>query len=339
MSHHGRNQSPGTSSHLNQTRENRISIVIKLRQLHSLSGDTAKLVIRYITDSAKQTGKNVSIAIVDQGGHLLTFERMDDAYPGSVDAAIGKARSCAGFQTSTEQFSVMAEKESWIGGLPGVIPLGGAVPLRVRNEFVGAVSVSGDTESGEQELAEKGASYFNGLFHQNLPTDVRGIEHIGMTVPDVDLAEDFLAKVFGAVRLYSLVDDAGHAVEGKDVNSINGLDPKACINKLRMLRIANGANVELFEVSGNTGDGSKNIHERGIHHFSVYCDDLLPVTRRFADAGGELLEGPISLFGREEGAGNEIRFGRTPWGTLVEMIKFPSPLHYESKEPQMRWHP
>ncbi|MFN3433116.1 MAG: GlcG/HbpS family heme-binding protein [Sphingomonas sp.] len=131
---------------------------------HSVTAEHATRLIAVVEDGARRRDAAVSIAVVDHGGHLVAFRRMDGAYPGSVDAAIGKARSCAAFRTSLATFGRMARKEPWLGDLPGLIPLGGAVPLwsgkTGESDFVGAVSVSGDTEEGEQALAEQAAAAF-----------------------------------------------------------------------------------------------------------------------------------------------------------------------------------
>ncbi|WAJ28227.1 GlcG/HbpS family heme-binding protein [Antarcticirhabdus aurantiaca] len=130
----------------------------------SIDAQTATRLIEVAEDGAREIGARVSIAVVDHGGHLVAFRRMDGAYPGSIEASIGKARSCAGFRTPLAQFGKMAEHQSWLGNLPGLIPLGGAVPLWTgepnESDFVGAVSVSGHTEDTEQQLAERAAQAF-----------------------------------------------------------------------------------------------------------------------------------------------------------------------------------
>jgi glc operon protein GlcG len=134
---------------------------------HSITAAAAHRLIEAAETDAFRLGSVVSIAVVDHGGHLVAFRRMDGAYPGSVDAAIGKARSCAGFRTPLSEFSRMASREPWLGNLPGLIPLGGAVPLWTgkpnESDFAGAVSVSGSTEEQEQQLAQGAAARFGEL--------------------------------------------------------------------------------------------------------------------------------------------------------------------------------
>lgn len=127
----------------------------------SVDRETANRILAATVDAARERNCAVSVAVVDGGGHLIAFNRMDGAIHGSVDAAIGKARSCAGFRAPLQAFGKLARDKPWLGDLPGLIPLGGAVPLTHVDAFVGAVSVSGDTEEGEQSLAELAARTFS----------------------------------------------------------------------------------------------------------------------------------------------------------------------------------
>ncbi|GHB22967.1 GlcG/HbpS family heme-binding protein [Salinicola rhizosphaerae] len=128
---------------------------------HAVSQDAAEAVIAAGMTSAKEIGSPISIAVVDPGGWLVSFRRMDKGVAGGVDGAIEKARSSAKFQSSLADFEKLADKQSYIGNLPGLIPLGGAEPLTVDGEFVGAVAVSGATEDVEQKVAEAAAKHFN----------------------------------------------------------------------------------------------------------------------------------------------------------------------------------
>lgn len=86
---------------------------------------------------------------------------MDGAVAGGVNGAIEKAISAAKFEEPLTKFSRMAAKEQdYIGNMPGLIPLGGAEPLKVDGHSVGAVAVSGAYEALEQELAEVAVAAF-----------------------------------------------------------------------------------------------------------------------------------------------------------------------------------
>jgi catechol 2,3-dioxygenase-like lactoylglutathione lyase family enzyme len=165
----------------------------------------------------------------------------------------------------------------------------------------------------------------------------RGIEHVGFTVPDHDAAVQFLQRAFGAQTLYSLVKKGGAPLGADVLGSKNGLASGTPIVAVTLLRLGNGSNVEVFEISAAKGDGHPGISDFGISHFSLTVDDMDATTARFAEAGGTLLEGPYDLSGAEAGAGNRGRFGRTPWGLLIEFESFASPLSYEGTAE--RWLP
>jgi catechol 2,3-dioxygenase-like lactoylglutathione lyase family enzyme len=167
----------------------------------------------------------------------------------------------------------------------------------------------------------------------------RGIEHIGITVPDIDAAERFLHHVFGAQRLYSLVTKDQPDMGDAATRSQNGLADGTAMRALRMLRIGNGPNVELFELTGYRRDDAAVINDVGMTHFGLYCDEIAPIAERFIEAGGTMLHGPNELTAQESGQGNYFWFGRCPWGTLVELIQFPSPLDYDSGVTAERWRP
>lgn len=107
---------------------------------------------------ARANGWNVVVAVVDDGGHLILLERMDDTQTASVEIAIEKARSAAAFRRPTR---VMAE---WVTGgsltvlgLPGAVPVEGGVPLVVGGQVIGAIGVSGATAREDGQVAQAGA--------------------------------------------------------------------------------------------------------------------------------------------------------------------------------------
>ena len=94
----------------------------------------------------RKNGWTVAVAVVDPGGVLVYFERMDGTQTASVDIAIGKARTAAGFKRSTRLFEdgIVAGRLQNLG-LPGALPIDGGVPLIEDGRIVGAVGVSGAT--------------------------------------------------------------------------------------------------------------------------------------------------------------------------------------------------
>lgn len=170
-------------------------------------------------------------------------------------------------------------------------------------------------------------------------SNFRGLEHVGITVPDHGAAVAFFRQVFGATVLFSLVEKDGPPLRAETIGPKNGLLKDTAIVAVSMMRFGNGANLEVFEIDRPRGAGKANIADLGISHFSVTVDDIEAASQRFREAGGELLEGPYPLSGNEEGPGNRGRFGLTPWGLLIEFEQFASPMTYDEGATDTRWLP
>jgi glc operon protein GlcG len=118
----------------------------------SISTESAKNVAAASIAEAQKSNWKMAVAIVDTGGYLVYFERMQDTQTGSVDLAIEKARTAALFRRPTKLFqdSVAAGGEGLrLLRLTGAIPIDGDVPIIVDGKLIGAVGVSGG--SGDQD--------------------------------------------------------------------------------------------------------------------------------------------------------------------------------------------
>ncbi|TMV86489.1 VOC family protein [Thioclava sp. BHET1] len=169
----------------------------------------------------------------------------------------------------------------------------------------------------------------------------RGIEHLGITVPDHDAALAFFTAAFGAIRLYSLVNEQTGPLSAQTVGARNGLRFGTSIRAVSMLRLANGPNLEIFEIDRPSGQPESSISDLGISHFSLTVEDIDLTCARFEEAGGVLLAGPYDLSDQEAGRGNRGRFGRAPWGLLIEMEQLPAAMDYDTEEgaTAQRWLP
>lgn len=168
---------------------------------------------------------------------------------------------------------------------------------------------------------------------------IRGIEHIGITVPDHAKAVAFFEQAFGAEVLFSLTDKSRAPLTAQQLGAKNGLRSGRSIVAVSMLRLRNGPNLEIFEIDQPGRPDAGNIADIGISHFSVTVDDIEAAGQAFAAAGGSLLDGPYALSGQEEGPGNRGRFGLTPWGLLIEFEQLPSPMQYDGNPSASRWLP
>ena len=105
-----------------------------------------------------KNGWNVAVAIVDNHGFLVYFERMENTQYASMDIAVGKAKSAATYRRPTRAFADVINK----GGpatatLPGVFASPGGVPIMVDGKVIGGVGVSGVTGDQDEQCAKAGS--------------------------------------------------------------------------------------------------------------------------------------------------------------------------------------
>jgi glc operon protein GlcG len=107
-------------------------------------------------EATKNNWKMV-IVIVDDGGHLLYLERMDEVQIGSVQVAIDKARSAAQFKRPTKVFEdAVAGGRNALLGLHGAVPIEGGVPIMNDGKMIGAIGASGGTAPQDGQVAKAG---------------------------------------------------------------------------------------------------------------------------------------------------------------------------------------
>lgn len=99
----------------------------------------------------------VAIAILDDGGHLLHFARMDGATPANAGIAIGKGRTAAISRRSTGKWQeIVKGGRTEMIKMPGILPVQGGVPIVVDQVCVGAVGVSGVQSHEDEQIAQAG---------------------------------------------------------------------------------------------------------------------------------------------------------------------------------------
>jgi glc operon protein GlcG len=103
-------------------------------------------------------GCRMCIAVLDGGGHLQHFVRMDGAHIASIEVAIAKARCALSFRRPTKSFAdAVAADGMALTALPGIVPFEGGVPLVYRGEVIGAIGVSGGMPQLDGHVAQAGA--------------------------------------------------------------------------------------------------------------------------------------------------------------------------------------
>ncbi len=122
----------------------------------------ARRVLEAGEKKAHDIGQPMNIAVVDEGGLLVAFLRMDDAWRGSIQIAIDKAFTSRAFDISTKELGTLSQPGKDFYGIHvsnggRVMIFAGGVPLQRDGRVVGAVGVSGGTGTQDQQVAEAGA--------------------------------------------------------------------------------------------------------------------------------------------------------------------------------------
>jgi glc operon protein GlcG len=125
-----------------------------------ISLENAKKAAAPALAEAAKNNWTVAVAIVDPGGNLVYYEKMDNTQLGSANVAIDKARSAALFKRPTKAFqdALAAGGDAVrILRLQGAVPVEGGIPLVLDGKIVGAIGVSGATSAQDAQCARAGA--------------------------------------------------------------------------------------------------------------------------------------------------------------------------------------
>lgn len=125
----------------------------------------ARRVLSAAEDKARDIGQPMNIAVVDEGGLLVAFVRMDDAWRGSIDIAVNKAFTSRAFDISTKELGTLSQPGKDFYGIHAsnggrIMIFAGGLPLTADGRVVGAVGVSGGTGTQDQQVAEAGEAAF-----------------------------------------------------------------------------------------------------------------------------------------------------------------------------------
>jgi glc operon protein GlcG len=120
----------------------------------TLAQEQVQALIETGVQAAGKAGVRVSLAVTDDGGHLLGFLRMDGVHTATVDVANAKARCAAAFRRPTRLFAEqLAQGNMALLTIPGLITLPGGLPLTLSDHVVGAVGVSGASPDVDETIA------------------------------------------------------------------------------------------------------------------------------------------------------------------------------------------
>jgi uncharacterized protein GlcG (DUF336 family) len=118
---------------------------------------TAKKMAAAALAECQKNKWNVAVAIVDNHGMLLYYERLDDTQTSSAQIAIDKARTAAMYRRPTRAFAdVIAKSGPAVMTLPGVVASPGGVPIFSNGKVVGGIGASGVTGDQDEQCAKAG---------------------------------------------------------------------------------------------------------------------------------------------------------------------------------------
>jgi uncharacterized protein GlcG (DUF336 family) len=116
---------------------------------------------KMLTACEAEAAKNkwaVAISIVDDGGFLIGFERMEGASPVTAEVSVGKARTSALTRRPSKAFEDRVKERPAFVTFPAGILIQGGVPINHQNECVGAIGVSGVQSHEDEQIAMAGLS-------------------------------------------------------------------------------------------------------------------------------------------------------------------------------------
>ena len=122
----------------------------------------ARTIIAAATTRAEAIGQPMCIAVVCSGGHLLAFERMPNAWMGSIDISIKKAWTSRAFDIETKTLGENSQSGNQFFGIHAsndgkVMIFAGGLPIKRDGKVVGAIGVSGGSGEQDHSVAQAGA--------------------------------------------------------------------------------------------------------------------------------------------------------------------------------------
>lgn len=170
---------------------------------------------------------------------------------------------------------------------------------------------------------------------------IRGIDHIGITVPDMEEATEFLQKAFGAKIAYDSRKPEEGARGGEESEKMLGLKKGAEVVHMRLMSLGESISMELFQFQGVAQRKPSNPDDLGIQHFAVYVDDMDEAVAKFEQAGGQLNTKPTQIPNEIEGndEANQFVYGTAPWGMVIELITYPNGIDYPHDSNAKRFTP
>lgn len=147
------------------------------------------------------------------------------------------------------------------------------------------------------------------------------LDHVALTVPDIESATRFFAALLDATPLFDL---GPYRIDEGDWMAENiGVHPRAVIRKLRLLQLPGGGRIELFAYEGpESGTNLPRNSEVGGHHAAFRVADIDAMVER-ALALGAQVQGVVKSNDEGPSRGLQWVYFRAPWGTQLEFVSYP----------------
>jgi glc operon protein GlcG len=125
-----------------------------------ISLERAAAAVAAAVAEAKKHDWKMNVAVVDSGGNLVAFQRMDGAQLASIQVSEHKARTAATFRRETKAFenAVQQNNYNYVMTLDGVIASRGGIPLVEGGKLIGAIGCSGGAGSQDEAACKAGAA-------------------------------------------------------------------------------------------------------------------------------------------------------------------------------------
>ncbi len=164
---------------------------------------------------------------------------------------------------------------------------------------------------------------------------VRGTDHIGFTVPDLDEAHSFLVDILGCEEIYRLGEKRA---DDDWMHTHLGVHPRSAVSEIRFYRLGHGANFEVFlyESADSQRPQPRN-SDIGGFHIALYVDDMDAAVRYLRDKDVEVMGTPTAS--KQSARGQRWIYFRSPWGLQFELVSFPGGKAYEHGASRLLWHP
>ena len=165
---------------------------------------------------------------------------------------------------------------------------------------------------------------------------LRGTDHIGFTVPDLDQAVRFFVDVIGCEAFYDL---GPFQSDGDWMTEHLNVHPRTVMRRLKFLRCRNGSNFEIFEYeSPDQNRAQPRNSDVGGHHLAFYVDDMAAALEHLRRHGVRILGEPTVRESGPSGGQTWVYF-LSPWGMQLELVSYPKGKAYERDTHRRLWHP